>query len=231
MLDPQSASTAEQVLKDCTLFRDLDESGRRELAVRAHRLLAKTGETIFEVGSPGQSMMAVLKGAVRISLPSATGKEMILADLGPGDIFGEIALLDGRPRSATAIARKASVLLVLDRREVRAFLHKRPDFCLTLLELLCARLRRSDERMADIAFFDLPARLAKVLVSRASAASGGADELPFSQSDLAKTIGASREHVNRCLRDWQRRGIVDVSGGRVSIRAMAAIQTLAGHEV
>ena len=230
MLDPQGAPAAVKVLKDCALFRDLDDAGLRELAVHARRQYITAGETIFDVGSPGQSMMAVLKGAVRISLPSSTRKEMILADLGAGDIFGEIALLDGEPRSATAIARKPGVLLVLDRRDVHTFLRKRPDFCLTLIELLCARLRRSDERMADIAFFDLPARLAKVLVARIVAAGNGADELPYSQSDLAKMIGASREYVNRCLKDWQRQGIVHVVDGRVSIRMMGAIMALAGQE-
>lgn len=222
--------SAETILRQCTLFHGLDDAGLCELAGRARMENFRSGETIFDAGSPGQEMMAVVIGIVRISLPSVTGKELILADLGSGDVFGEIALLDGRARSATATAHKACSLLLLHRRDVLSFLRKRPDFCITLLELLCARLRRSDDRMADIAFFDVPARLAKALVSRVAAAADSTLEVALSQSDLAKMVGSSRENVNRCLREWQRQGLVQVVEGRIRICKMSAVVALAGIE-
>lgn len=222
--------TAEAILRQCALFRGLDDVGLCELAGRARMKNFRPGEVIFDAGSPGQEMMAVVIGIVRISLPSITGKELILADLGPGDVFGEIALLDGRARTATATARKACSLLLLHRREVLSFLRKRPDFCITLLELLCSRLRRSDERTADIAFFDVPARLAKAIVSRVATSADSTQEVEFSQSDLAKMVGSTRENVNRCLSEWQRQGLVQVVEGRIRVCKMSAMVALAGME-
>ncbi len=195
------------------LFGALDDAARHELAARVRRQSFDTGEPIFHVGAPGQSMMVILNGTVRVSLPGPKGKGVILADLGAGELLGEVALLDGKERSADASALTKCELLVLERRDVVAFLKKRPDLCLKLLELMCARLRKSDQRMADIAFFELSSRLAKVLLDRAgtTARAGAKPKLSLSQTELAGMINATRENVNRCLRNWQRQGIVDVS--------------------
>src|SRR5262249_48770479 len=142
------------------------EPARAELVTRVHRKNYKAAEPIFQLGAPGHSMMVILQGAVRVSLPAPTGRKMILADLGIGDVLGEVTLLDGKGRSAEATAITNCSLAVLERRDVMPFLEKRPEVCLKLLELICARLRKSDERMAEIAFFDLPARLAKVLLAK-----------------------------------------------------------------
>ena len=154
-------------------------------------------------------MMGVLVGAVRISLPAPKGREVILVDLPAGELFGEIALLDGKPRSASASALTNCELMVLERRDMLQFLEHNPSACLNLMQLLCARIRRSDERMAEIAFFDLPARLAKALL-RYPTPSRGPQKLALSQRELAEMSGATRENVNRCLREWQRRGILEL---------------------
>jgi hypothetical protein len=135
-----------------------------------------------------------------------------LADLPAGELLGEVALLDGKERSADATALTKCELVVLERRDVVAFLEKRPDVCLKLLELMCARLRKSDQRMSDIAFLELSVRLAKVLLDRSSPSgrAGAKSKLSLSQTELASMIHATRENVNRCLRDWQRQGIVDL---------------------
>jgi CRP-like cAMP-binding protein len=202
-----------QILGKSLLFGALDEHARRELAARVHRRSFNVGEPIFHVGAPGQSMMVILNGTVRVSLPGPKGKAVILADLSAGELLGEVALLDGKERSADAAALTKCDLLVLERRDVVAFLEKRPDLCLKLLELMCARLRKSDQRMSDIAFFELPSRLAKVLLDRTGkpGRGGAKPKLSLSQTELAGMINATRENVNRCLRNWQRQGIVDVS--------------------
>ena len=170
-------------------------------------------------------MMAVVVGTVRISFPTVRGKEIILADLRPGELFGEIALLDGRSRSANARALTNCQLLVLARRDVLPFLQSNPAACLKLMEMLCARIRHSDERMADIAFLHLPVRLAKILLSY-QPASRGATKLSLSQSELAEMTGGTREKVNRCLRAWQRQGILELKNRWTIILKPEALRTL-----
>src|SRR4051812_48940050 len=217
-----------KLLDQSSLFRALDEAARQALGARARPRSYAAGERIFTVGAPGQSMMAVLVGTVRISLPTHKGREIVLADMPAGEVFGEIALLDGKERSADATALTNCELLVLERQDVLPFLQNNPAACLRLMELLCARIRRSDERMADIAFFDIPARLAKTLLRLAGEASGRKPtRLAVSQSDLAKMIGGTRENVNRCLRDWQKRGILDIKEGWTTLLKPDALSDLA----
>jgi CRP-like cAMP-binding protein len=196
-------------LEKCVLFSSLDEKARNEIAAHAMSRTFSAGESICRIGDHGDSMMAVVVGTVRISFPTVRGKEIILADLRPGELFGEIALLDGGPRSANARALTNCQLLVLARRDVLPFLESNPAACLKLMEMLCARVRHSDARMADIAFLNLPVRLAKILLSY-QPAGRGATKLSLSQSELAEMTGGTREKVNRCLRAWQRQGILEL---------------------
>lgn len=215
-------------LAQCMVFAALSAEDRRALAGRARHQRFASGETIFIIGDPGLSMMAIIDGTVRVSFPAADGREIVLADLAPGEVLGEVALLDGRPRSASAVAYSDCTVLVLDRRDVLGLLEQRPAACLRLLSLLCERLRRSDERMADIAFRDLPARLAKTLLAVTSGA-GAPARTRLSQGELARMVGSARENVNRHLRDWQRRGIVDISPNGIAIQRREALSRLAGN--
>ena len=227
MINDASAQEVVRFLGKCLLFRALDDRAKQELASRLRHRQFKSGEPIFHIGAPGQSMMVILKGTVRVSLPGPSGKTVILADLSPGDILGEVALLDGKGRSADATALTNCLVAALGRRDVLPFLEKRPDVCLKLLDLMCARLRKSDERMSEIAFFELPARLAKVLLERIGEAGSGTSRLSLSQSELAGMINASRENVNRCLRDWQRRGLVSLDERWISVLQRAALDAIA----
>jgi CRP/FNR family transcriptional regulator, cyclic AMP receptor protein len=204
-----AADHASKLLQKCILFAALDEKGRHELTAYAHARSFAAGESICRLGDRGDTMMAVTLGTVRVSLPSAKGKELILADLPPGELLGEIALLDGRPRSANAIALTNCELVILERRDVLPFLERNPAACLRLMEMLCERIRRSDERLYDIAFFDLPVRLAKTLLHCVRQGEGEM-KLSLSQHELAELAGGTRENVNRCLRGWQRQGILDL---------------------
>ena len=216
-----------KLLEKCTLFSALDQEARHEIVAYARPRKFTAGESICRLGDPGDNMMAVILGTVRISLPAIKGKEIILADLEAGELFGEIALLDGKMRSANATAHTNCELMVLDRRDVLPFLERNAAACIKLMEMLCARIRFSDERMADIAFLDLQARLAKTLlhyfVPRRSA---DTIKLSLSQSELAAMAGGSRENVNRCLRDWQRRGILELKDRWTIIRQPEALRKL-----
>lgn len=229
-----STGNGERLLKACTLFRALDDTAARQLASRSHRRRLKAGDVIFHIGSPGESLMAVAAGTVRISVPSTQGKEIVLADLEAGDVFGEIALLDGRERTADAVALTNCELLVLERRDVLAVLKAHPEVSLQLLAALCDRLRRADEQLGEIAFLDLPMRLAKVLrrASRGNASAGSAaprrTKLALSQRELGSMVGGTRESVNRCLRQWHERGIIRLEKGWIKIVALEALDELAG---
>lgn len=215
-----------KLLEKCTLFATLDQKARREIAAYAKPRSFGLGESICRLGDPGDSMMAVIVGTVRISLPAIKGREIILADLQTGDLFGEIALLDGKMRSADATAHTKCELMVLHRRDLFPFLERNPAACIKLMEMLCARIRRSDERMADIAFLNLQARLAKTLLNYPTN-SAGSIRLSLSQSELAAMAGGARENVNRCLRDWQRRGILELKDRWTIIRQPEALRKLA----
>jgi CRP/FNR family transcriptional regulator, cyclic AMP receptor protein len=214
-----------KLLERCALFSSLDEKARRNIVAFAQPRNFNRGEAICRLGDHGDSMMAVVVGTVRISLPTTKGKEVILADLRAGELFGEIALLDGKPRSANVTALTNCELMVLERRDLLPFLERNPVACMRLMEMLCARIRRSDERMADIAFFNLPVRLAKTLLNYEPEVRPGM-KLSLSQSELAEMAGGTREKVNRCLREWQRQGIIELKNRWTIIRKPEVLRQL-----
>lgn len=226
MTSSPAAERGRQLLEKSALFSAFDPESRRELIARAQPRNFAAGEAICHVGDPGNSMMAVVVGTVRISLPTGKSKEIILADLPAGELFGEIAMLDGKPRSANATALTNCELLVLQRRDVLPILERNPSAWIKLMEMLCARIRRSDERMSDIAFFDLPARLAKTLLLYPGRGDGAA-KLSLSQREMAEMVGGTRENVNRCLRDWQRRGILELKDRWTIIKLPEALRKIA----
>lgn len=220
-----------RLLGKCQLFSGIDDHALNDLAARAYRQRYTAGEQIFHIGSPGNSLMAVCSGTVRISFPSSKGKEIILSDLAVGEVLGEMSLLDGNDRSADAIAQTNCELLILERRDMLSFLEHNPQICLKLLNVLCGRLRRANELAADIAFYDLPMRLAKTILrlakGSANTPAGMKKKLSCSQLELANMIGASRENVNRCLNDWQRRGIVNLEDGWIFLVMPDGLEKLA----
>jgi CRP-like cAMP-binding protein len=226
-----SSEDASQVLGECVLFRELEPDDRNALFARVRIRSCAAGETIFLMGSAGDSLMAVLSGSVRISVPSADGKEIVLAIVQAREVFGEIALLDGKERTADARALTPCTLAVLERREVLSFLDRHPKVWHKLVEVLCTRLRNTDQHIAEIALLELPARLAKALLRLASPESGAGNlatlQVQLSQRELGNICGASRESVNKCLRAWQRRGIVQVEESLVTLANRTALEELA----
>jgi CRP-like cAMP-binding protein len=215
-------------LDRCLLFQALDQPARLDLARRAHRIELPAGTPVYQVGDPGENMMVVLAGTLRIWLPTLPGKEIILADIGPGEVVGEIALLDGEARSAAVTALTKCQLLVLERRDVLPFLRDNPEAALSLIALLCRRVRRADQRMTDIALSHLPARLARTLIGRVPTDARPPARLALSQSELADMVSATRESVNRALRAWHRRGIVELRDGWIVLLRQDALAALAG---
>lgn len=189
------------------------------------------GEEIFPKGSPGNCMMIVLRGRVRISSISLTGKEIVLNIINAGEIVGEIATLDGGERSGDAVAMTDCELLVLNRRDFMPFLENRADICLMLIKILCQRLRRTSEQVEDLLFRHLEGRIAKALLQLSERTGrpeveGCLLELHLSQGELGNIVGSSRESVNKQLQAWHRAGFIDLAKGSILIRDPAAIEQL-----
>ena len=192
----------------------------------------KRGATIFAKGEPGQSMFAVCSGTVKISVPSADGKDAVFNFINEGGIFGEIALLDGHPRTADAIATTKCQLMMIDRRDFLPLVRGHPELAARIIDVLCSRLRHTSEQVEDIVFLDLPGRLAKALLRLAGDRDTSAknQKIAITQREIGQVIGMSRESTNKQLRDWQRRKLIRLERGGIVILQHVALRTLAAPE-
>jgi len=222
---------ARHLLGNCHLFSGLTADERAAIADRARIRSYGAGETVFAIGSPGNQMMALLSGAIRISVPSADGKELLLALIQPGEVFGELAVLDGKERSADAVAETACTLAILDRNDILSFFERNPSAWPKLVEILCERLRRTDQAFAEVALMQLSVRLAKavlrILNDQINSAVTKTTKIQFSQRELANMVGGARESVNRCLSKWQRSGVIQIVEGSITITNRTALEKIA----
>lgn len=216
------------VLARHQFFRDASPTALARLASHARLVAHPAGSCIFRKGSPGTGLLAVLSGLVKISVPSHDGREIVLNLVGANDIFGEIALLDGEPRTADATAVTRCQLLALDRRDFVTVLSEEPAFAIKLLELVSRRLRRTSEQVEDLTFTDLPTRLAKAMLRLADiqGVGEGGSKIVVTQKELGRTIGFSRESTNKCLRDWEEAGHIMLEKGACTIRNRAFLMEL-----
>jgi len=204
------------------LFADLPEADLRDLAARLRRRRYARGQIIFAQGDPGTSLYIVESGQINTVLASPEGKELVLNSYGPGDVFGELSLLDGEPRSADAVAESDCQLLVLGREEFVRFLEERPRIAISLLASVTRKFRRSTRQVHDIAFLDVPGRLARALLELAEANAratpeGAAGGFRVTQAELAGMIGATRESVNKWLGHFEEQKLLRRTRGRVTL--------------
>jgi CRP/FNR family transcriptional regulator, cyclic AMP receptor protein len=215
------------------LFEQLSPAELDRLLAFARVKQVRARGVIFAQGAPGDSLVAVLEGEVNISAPSADGREVVFAVMETGQTFGEVALLDGKERTADAIARTDCTLLVIDRRDFLPFLNDHPSIALRLLPVLCGQIRRMSEHLQDALFLAQSARLAKKLLSLA-AADGEATRRGLrigrrlSQRQLGSLVGMPRESVNRQLRAWQADGVIAIEPRALVITDDAALRRIAG---
>jgi CRP/FNR family cyclic AMP-dependent transcriptional regulator len=217
--------TPQDLLRLHPFFAALSPQDAQELSKRTLGRRVPAGHVLFQQGDAGDGLYGILTGRVAFTVDSVNGKGLILNVLGPGEFFGEIALLDGKGRTATAVARDACHLLFIARQEFMTFFGDRPEAMSRIIELLCARLRRSTEYIADTAFLDLSTRLAKQLVNLAhDDGSSHAPALRISHAELAAMLGVSRERVSMQLAAWSDRGILDQGRGQLVVRDRQALQ-------
>jgi len=215
------------VLQRSPLFRGLAPAALERIAALATQRNYGEGEIVCSQGDPGDALYAVVTGRIRISSGAADGREIFLNIMEPGDSFGEIALLDGGTRTATAVAMVASELVSLRRDHLLALLEREPRVALELLRLCGERLRWTSGLLEDAALLDASARLAKRLLSLGQLhgeRTGSGYTLRISQEDLANFLGVSRQAVNQQLQAWKAQGWVELGRGSVTVQDVAAIQ-------
>jgi CRP/FNR family cyclic AMP-dependent transcriptional regulator len=215
-------------LRGCPLFAPCPEGVLADVGRRLRHRHFRRNEVIFHQGDPGDALHVITAGAVKILLPSAEGDEAIIATLQPGDFFGELALLDGQPRSATATTVEPTETLSLPRDVFRELLDKHPELRDALFAALATLLRRLTKHVEELHFLDLAGRLAARLAQLARQGHPGATQSieldwPYTQSDLAAMIGGTRQSVNRLLSELIDDGIVRLEHERLVISDLDAL--------
>ena len=221
-----------RALQSCQLLRDMPAAGLEAILSLAGERHVRRGATIFQRGDAGSSRMAIVAGSVRIGATSRDGKEVTLAVLGAGAVFGELALLDGKPRSADASALEDTRLIEIGRGAFLRLLREDNALLSALLALLCERVRSASASVEDMALLDVPTRLARVLLKLGvhygrKTPAGLRIELRISQQDLSTLVAASREAVNRQLQTWREAGILGSDSGLHLIRQAARLAAYA----
>jgi len=223
-------------LRRLPLFTRLSDEELGDLSARIRLRPYKRSEVIFRKDDPGTHLYLVLEGAVKISLPGEFGQEALVAIMRPGEFFGELALFDRTPRSASAVALEDTRAALLAGDDFLAFLERHPAAVRLVLEALARTIRRLSDRVEHLTFLDVPSRVAKYLLDLAHAGAVPAEEdalpvlpgrtvataapleLVLTQDELASFVGASRVSVNRVLGDLEKRGIVEIRRRHISIK-------------
>ena len=223
MLGSVERDFATETLRRSSLFRLVDDASLSKLADSLRLRRYRRNQVIFNEGDPGDSLFVIRAGVVKIVLGSRVDEEeAIIATLARGDFFGELALFDGRPHSASAVALEPTEALVLDRTAFFELIDTQPAFRRALFGALAVELRRLTRHVEELHFLDLPGRLASRLVRLAADAAPGQRtdirlDWPYTQSELAAMIGGTRQSVNRLLADMTSRNLLRVERDTIVI--------------
>ena len=228
------APTLIEALGRVWVFQGLSEDELAHLCSLAHTRQYKARETIVEKGEAATEFFVLLSGRAKVAMAGADGSDAAVNVMGPGEVFGEIAILDGQPRSATVTTLEECEMAVVDSQAFNDLLVSSPSIAIKLLAVLAGRVRELTTRLADRSFLDVPARLAKQLLWLArnhgtQGESGTRIDLRLSQQELGDLIGATRESVNKYIRDWTRIGVVKQERDYLEVFDLDALRTIAEH--
>ena len=215
------------ILKMNPLFADLGADELQRISNLCDTQQLASGEVLFQKGDNSDALFGVRRGQIRIETGTSEGNRLTLNFMGPGDLFGEVAVLDGQRRTADATAGEATELFVLRREDFLAHLEREPRVAIKLITLLCQRIRWMSERMEESVLLPLPVRLARRLCALAS---DFGSEVHISQEQLGVFVGAARESVNRQLQAWRKEAILDLQRGRILLRNMTKLTAIARNE-
>lgn len=216
-------------LKQVDIFAGLDDEDIQELMSVARRRSFRAGEVIFHRDDPGQVLYMIKEGKVKISLISPDGQEISLVVFGKGEFFGELALLDGEPRSADAIALERVECYTLQRDDFHKAIMRNPKIAIKILEVLTRRLRKTDNHVEDLIFLDVYGRVAKKLLELANehgstVEDGTRIEVRLTQQELASMVGASRESVNKVLGYFTDKQFISTDKHKITIHRIADLK-------
>jgi len=205
----------QELLRNAEFFKDFEGPGLDAVLAAAEARSFSRGGVVFTEGDEGTELFVVASGRIAIANRSIDGRESVVALMERGDLFGDMALFDGRARSAEARALEASEVIAIPFEVLRSIYQSRPELLWNVVEMLATRLRNTDEQLADSVFLDVTGRTAKRLLELA----GEADEfsLPITQEELAGMVGASRERVNKAIASFVRLGWIEQSDRRYRI--------------
>ncbi len=223
------SSSKLSVLRQHPIFRDLEPEALDQLCRYAKHTALKRGATIFAKDDPGNSLYAVISGTVKISISSPDGRNAILNLIGPGEVFGEMSVLDGQPRSADATANTVCEIFVIDRRDFLPFVRSQPTLAMKFIELLSGRLRRTSEQVEQVILQDLPGRLASALLGLTEKRKPDPEShtIAITQQEISEMVGMTRESINKQLRAWAARSWVRLEHGAIVVLDASALRELA----
>lgn len=244
--EPSTAGVEKvQILRKHPLFGKLAPDLLSRLCNYATTRKVKRGAVVISRGDPGTCLFMVAAGTIKIGVQSVSGKDAVFNLIGAGGIFGEIALLDGQPRTADAIAVTNCELLVIERRDFISLVHSNPDTALQIIEVLCERLRRTSTQVEDLMFLDLERRLAKTLLRLSETVTLApigpkvgpglgaklGQRVTITQREIGQIIGMSRESTNKQLRAWQDRKWLKIERGGITVLKPDALERVTLEEM
>jgi CRP/FNR family transcriptional regulator, cyclic AMP receptor protein len=224
----QPSSSKLSVLRKHPIFSDLDSEALDQLCRYARHTVLKRGATIFSKGDPGNSLYAVISGTVKISISSPDGRNAILNLIGAGELFGEMAVLDGQDRSADATANTNCEIYVIDRRDFLPFVRSQPALSMKFIELLCARSRWTSDQVEQVILQDLPGRVASALLglTEKRKLEPASRTIAITQQEISEMVGMTRESINKQLRAWAARDWVRLEHGAIVVLDSASLREL-----
>jgi CRP/FNR family cyclic AMP-dependent transcriptional regulator len=223
------SSSKLSVLRKHPIFCELGSAALDQLCRYAKHATLKRGATIFSKGDPGNFLIAVVSGTVKISVSSPDGRSAILNLIGAGEIFGEMSVLDQQPRSADATANTNCEIFIIDRREFIPFVRSQPALAMKFIELLCTRLRWTSDQVEQVILQNLPGRLASALIrlTEKHKVAGGGRTIAVTQQEISEMVGMTRESINKQLRVWSTRSWVRLEHGAIVVLDAGPLQALA----
>jgi len=218
------------ILRTTTLLGSVPAEDLNALAAASRLRGYRRGQIVFTRSDPGDTVIVVVSGRVKVTVRSADGGELTLAVIPPGGVLGELGVVDGGPRSADAETLEECQLLLIPREAVRDICARVPAAAQALTNSIAATLRRLTEATADLVFLDLPRRVAKILLNQPRG-DDGTIRHRMSQEELAHQVGSTRQSVNAALRGFERRGWIEMHDRTVTVKQPAALGRFAGTEV
>lgn len=221
-----------EILRETALFKELNDAVLKQIEADIVERPYKQADIIFREGDPGQILYLVKSGQVRIFIYGLDGSETSVILLGrPGDIFGELAVIDGLPRSATAVAMEPTILYTISREAFRNHMRQNPQLAHNFMQELSSRVRQNTRHIDTLTSLPVPQRLARKLMELAQdygqvEADGVALNTTLTQGQLASLIGATRESTNKALRDFRQHDWIRLDNGRIIILDPDALHAL-----